>query len=201
MSRIEPLTIAELTPAMQAIMKQAESNMGFTPNDALIMVRMEGLMPAMSGMVSAIYRPGKVSMELKRLVALVSSSAAGCQYCTAHNAHGAGMAGVDSAKLAAVWEFRTSPLFSEAERAALTVAASSAQSPNAVTDGEFAELKRHYTSEEALEIVAVLCLFAFLNRWNHTLATELEASPLQFAEQHLSQHGWTPGVHASAAGG
>lgn len=199
MSRIEPLKTAELDPAVQAIMKQAETNMGFTPNDALIMVRMEGLMPAMSGLVGAIYKPGKVSMELKRLVALVSSSAAGCQYCTAHNAHGADLAGVDSAKLAAVWEFRTSPLFTDAERAALEVAASSAQTPNAVTDEEFAELKRHFSSEEALEIVAVLCLFAFLNRWNHTLATELESSPLHFAEQHLSQHGWTAGVHAATS--
>jgi uncharacterized peroxidase-related enzyme len=197
MSRIEPLATSELTPEMQAIMKRAESSMGFTPNDALIMMRMEGLMPAMSGMVGAIYRPGKVSMELKRLVALVSSSAAGCQYCTAHNAHGADMAGVDAAKLAAVWDFRSSPLFSDAERAALDVAASSAQTPNAVTDEEFAELKRHYSDEEALEIVAVLCLFGFLNRWNHTLATELESSPLKFAEQHLREHGWDPGVHAA----
>jgi len=198
MSRIEPLKFSELSPAMQGMMKQAEANMGFVPNDALIMARMEGLMPAMSGMVGATYRPGKVSMELKRLVALVTSSAAGCQYCTAHNAHGADMAGVDSAKLAAVWDFRTSPLFSDAERAALNVAMSSAQSPNAVTDEEFEELKRHYTEEEAVEIVAVLCLFAFLNRWNHTLATELESSPLQFAEQHLRQHGWDLGVHGAA---
>lgn len=196
MSRIEPLAIAELGPEIQALMSQAEANMGFAPNDALIMARMEGLMPAMSGMIGAIYRPGKVSMELKRLIALVSSSAAGCQYCTAHNAHGADQAGVDNAKLAAIWEFRSSPLFTDAERAALEVAASSAQTPNAVTDEEFAELKRHYSSEEVLEIVAVLCLFAFLNRWNHTLATELESSPLHFAEQHLSQHGWTAGVHA-----
>lgn len=199
MSRIEPLATSQLGADMQAMMQQAEDNMGFMPNDALIMARMEGLMPAMSGMVGAIYRPGKVSMELKRLVALVSSSAAGCQYCTAHNAHGADSAGVDSDKLAAVWEFQTSPLFSEAERAALTVAAASAMSPNAVTDEEFSELKRHYSNEEAVEIVAVLCLFAFLNRWNATLATELESSPLQFAEQQLRQHGWTAGIHRAAS--
>jgi uncharacterized peroxidase-related enzyme len=198
MSRIEPSKTAELSPELQARMKQADASMGFTPNDALIMVRMEGLMPAMAGMVGAIYRPGKVSMELKRLVALVSSSAAGCQYCTAHNAHGADQAGVDSAKLDAVWDFRSSPLFSAAERAALNVAAASAQTPNAVTDEEFEELKRYFTDEQALEIVAVLCLFAFLNRWNHTLATELESSPLQFAERHLGAHGWTPGVHGSS---
>ena len=196
MSRIQPSKISDLSPELQAMMQQADENMGFTPNDALIMVRMDGLLPAMAGMVGAIYRPGKVPMELKRLVALVSSSAAGCQYCTAHNAHGANMAGVDPAKLDAVWDFRTSPLFSDAERAALNVAAASAQTPNAVTDAEFEELKRHFSDEQALEIVAVLCLFAFLNRWNHTLATELESSPLKFAERQLTSHGWTAGVHA-----
>lgn len=38
-----------------------------------------------------------------------------------------------------------------------------------------------------------LALFGFLNRWNDTLATPLEAVPLQFARQNLGERDWTPG--------
>ena len=105
------------------------------------------------------------------------------------------MAGIDAEKLDAVWEFRTSPLYTDAERSALEVAAASAQVPNAVTDQQFEALRTHFSDEQVLEIVAVISLFGFLNRWNHTLATELESSPLRFANEHLASKGWNVGVH------
>ena len=38
-------------------------------------------------------------------------------------------------------------------------------------------LRAHYTEEQVLEIVAVIALFGFLNRWNDTLKTDIEAAP------------------------
>jgi hypothetical protein len=80
-------------------------------------------------------------------------------------------------------------------RAALRLARDGAVTPNAVEDQRFEELKAHYDAEEIVELVATIAMFGFLNRWNDTLATELEASPLAFAQQHLSGHGWSPGKH------
>ena len=50
-------------------------------------------------------------------------------------------------------------------------------SPNATTDDEFEELKKHYSDGEITEIVGVIAMFGFLNRWNSTLQTELEPNP------------------------
>ena len=44
--------------------------------------------------------------------------------------------------------------------------------------------------------MGVICLFGWLNRWNDTLATTLEPSPLRFAQRHVGD-GWSPGKHAS----
>jgi hypothetical protein len=38
-------------------------------------------------------------------------------------------------------------------------------------------------------------MFGFLNRWNDTMATELEASPVAFAEQALAAIDWARGKH------
>jgi hypothetical protein len=46
-----------------------------------------------------------------------------------------------------------------------------------------------------VEIVGVIAMFGFLNRWNDTLATPLEDAPLEFGEKHLAAHGWDAGKH------
>lgn len=113
-------------------------------------------------------------------------------------AHTAGAAlglGIEDKKLEAVWEFRTHPLFSDAERAALEIAIAGAAQPNAVTDELFAELKRHWSEGQIVEIVAVIAMFGFMNRWNDTMATPLEDHPVEKAEKHITAHGWHIGKH------
>jgi len=92
--------------------------------------------------------------------------------------------------------FETSEHFDERERAALRLARDAALVPPAVTDAHFEDLRRHFDEREILELVAQIALFGFLNRWNDTLATELEASPLRFAREHLGARGWDAGKHA-----
>jgi len=132
------------------------------------------------------------------MIAQMASRAAGCGYCMAHTAHSAERIGLSAGKEEALWDYETSSLFSEAERAALRVAQGAAQVPNAVTDGDFATLKEHYTEEQIVDIVAVIALFGFLNRFNDTMATELEASPIEAGKRFLSQRGWTVGKHGSS---
>ncbi|MEM7483470.1 MAG: carboxymuconolactone decarboxylase family protein, partial [Acidobacteriota bacterium] len=70
----------------------------------------------------------------------------------------------------------------------------------AVTDADFAELRRHFDEVQIIELVGVVALFGFLNRWNATLATELEGPPRAFAEERLAPFGWDPGQHTADSG-
>jgi alkylhydroperoxidase family enzyme len=89
---------------------------------------------------------------------------------------------------------RVSPV--PAERAALNLALAAGGCPPSVTDEHFVELKTHFSEDAIIEIVSVIALFGWQNRWNDTLATQLEEHPLEFARAHLAASGWTPGVHA-----
>ena len=137
--------------------------------------------------------PARIDMGLKRLMGEVTSKAAGCMYCTAHCAQGAAHHGVSQDKVDAVWEFETSALFSDAERAALQVALLAGHSSSQVEDEHFARLRRYYDDDQIIEIMSVISCFGFLNRWNDTLATRLEDTPLQYAKEHVT--GWEPGKH------
>jgi uncharacterized peroxidase-related enzyme len=193
--RLAPLAadVAELQDAYAAYRK----SLGFVPNSVLIMQRKPKMVKALAQLAAAIWEPdSKVDRGLKRLIAHVASRASGCQYCMAHTAGGALLLGVDENKVAAVWDYRTSPLYSEAERAALDVAAAAAQVPNAVTDEMFLALRKHWSEEQIVEIVGVIAVFGFLNRWNDTMATPLEEEPVEVGEKFLAAHGWSAGKHA-----
>jgi len=194
--RLAPLPV-DVNPALKDVFEASRKRMGFVPNSQLIMQRKPKILQAFGALSAAVNDPeGKVPSSFKRLIGHVASRSAGCQYCMAHTAEGAHKQGIDEQKLDAVWSYQTSPLFSPAERAALDVAVAAGSVPNAVTDEMFLELKKHWTEEQIVEIVAVIAIFGFLNRWNDTMATPLEDDPAHFGETHLAQHGWTIGKHA-----
>ncbi|MFT5136564.1 MAG: alkylhydroperoxidase family enzyme [Arenicella sp.] len=105
--------------------------------------------------------------------------------------------GVNAAKIEAIWSFQTSDLFCDAERAALDLAQAAGSIPNNATDQQFENLKQYYSKDEIVDILAVISYFGFLNRWNDTLATPLEETPLAFAESHLATSGWQVGKHSA----
>lgn len=195
MARLAPLP-AEATPELKESFERYRKSLGFIPNSALIMQRRPKLVKALSQLAAAVWDPeSTVDTGFKRLLAHVASRAHGCQYCMAHTAGGALHLGVAEEKVAAIWEYRTSPLYSESERVALDFALAAAAVPNDVTDELFAELRRHWDEGQIVEILGVVSLFGFLNRWNDSLATPLEAEPIEVGEKFLARGGWHIGRH------
>jgi alkylhydroperoxidase family enzyme len=113
----------------------------------------------------------------------------------AHTAGASLRLGIDAQKLEAVWEFRSSDLFSEAERVALEFAIAAASQPNDVSDEMFEQMKQHWSEGQIVEIAGVVALFGFMNRWNDTMATPLEEEPIEVGEKHLAARGWEVGKH------
>ena len=196
MSRIEPLTTEQLLEAAPYLAPLAESG-ATLPTSFHVMARRPRVLQEFQGFFGAIMREGDVAPGLKQLIAHVVSRSAGCAYCQAHTGHFAHtLAGVELAKIEAVWEFEHSPLFTDAERAALRLAAAAGTIPNSATDQHFEELRKHYSQSEIVEIVAVISMFGFLNRFNDTLANALEEDAITFASTHLAHSGWQIGKHA-----
>ena len=171
--------------------------MGFVPNSMRTMAHWPELLQHFSQLAGTVLNGGVLSADLKQLIGHVTSTASGCQYCQAHTAHQAIKKGVAQEKLLAVFEFEDSDLFSKAEKAALKVALHGGTSPNGVEPEHMETLLNHFNQREAVEIISVIALFGFLNRWNDSLATTLEPGPLEFAQSSLTETGWQPGKHAT----
>jgi len=153
------------------------------------------LLQSFGALGATVLGSGEVEPALKQLVAFVVSNAAGCRYCQAHTSATAERRGVSAEKIDAAFEFETSDQFSDGERAALRVAAHAGMVPNAVTAEHMHALAEHFSPKQVVEIVSVISLFGYLNRWNDTMATTLEDHPKEFGEAHLASHGWQAGKH------
>jgi len=194
--RLAPLP-ESFSPELKKNFEFSRKSLGFVPNSMLIMQRKPKLVKAFSQLSQAIWDPNSdVDRGFKRLVGHVASRAAGCMYCMAHTAEGSLHYGIEERKLAAFWEYRTSPLFSEAERVALDFALAAGSVPNDVTDAMFDEMRKHWSENQIVEIAAVVAYFGFLNRWNDTMGTPLESEPIAVGEKYLASHGWKVGKHA-----
>ncbi|WP_310565482.1 carboxymuconolactone decarboxylase family protein [Hydrogenophaga sp.] len=195
MARLPPLP-PETTPELKPHFDFFLGTLGFTPNSVLTMQRKPKLAQALAVLNAAVMDPGgEVDQGFRRLIGHVVSKVSGCLYCQAHTLLGAKNFGISEAKLADVWVYASSPHYSERERLALDFALAAASQPNAVTDEQFATLQRHWSDGEIVELLGVVAMFAFLNRWNDTMATPLEAVPEQLAAQTLGAQGWSAGKH------
>lgn len=195
MARLAPLP-SDATAGLADDFAFFEKTLGFVPNSLLTMQRRPALAKGLIALSRGVYDPkGEVDLGLKRLIGHVASMAAGCMYCRAHTGTSAIRHGIDAGKLSAIADYRTCPLYTDAERVALDFALAAASQPNDVTDELFAQLKAYWSEGQIVEILGVVGLFGFFNRWNDSMATTLEAEPLAVGQTHLEATGWTAGKH------
>lgn len=199
MPRLEPLSREDM-PEFEELFVSAEERGRQVPNLLRTLARKPEIVKALRHLRAVILAPGSLSEELKNMISQVASMSAGCNYCAAHTVGFGVEMGLPDDRMKALWDYETSELFTDAERAAFRVAQGSVQVPNLVTDEDFAELKEHFSDEQIVEILSVIGVFGFYNRVNDTLATELEASPIEAAQRYIADRGWTVGKHAGTGG-
>jgi len=195
MALLEPLA-ADRHPELKEDFAIFERILGFVPNSLLTMQRRPKIVAGFGALVEGVMDPeGEVGLGFKRLVAHFCSRAAGCQYCMAHSLIAARIHGVADEKIAAIWDYQTSALYDEAERAALDFALAAGSVPNTVDEAIGARMKQHWNENQIVEILAVVGVYGFLNRWNDSMATTLEAPPTKLGDAYLARGGWTGGKH------
>jgi alkylhydroperoxidase family enzyme len=129
------------------------------------------------------------------MIAWVSSNATGCRYCQAHAIRAAERYGAEQEKLDNIWEYRTHKAFSDAERAALDFSLAASNVPNEVEENIKKRLYEFWDEGEIVEMLGVISLFGYLNRWNDSMGTSIEKGAVESGEKYLKKTGWNSGKH------
>ncbi len=195
MALLQPLA-ADADKEVARLAKFFNETLGFCPNSVLTMQHRPAIGQAFINLNKAVMEnQAGVTSELKRLIGYISSRVAGCQYCQAHTIRAAQRYGGSDERLEAIWDFRSSPLYSDAERAALEFAIAASSVPNAVDDEIASNLREHWDDGEIVEILGVVALFGYLNRWNDSMGTTLEDPAAADGDRYLAGQGWSRGKH------
>jgi uncharacterized peroxidase-related enzyme len=180
----------------QELVSFFNETLGFCPNSVLTMQKKPHLAQAFVNLNKAVMdNAGSISSEFKRIIAYISSNTAGCRYCQAHTIRAAERYGGEKERLKEAWNFENSNLYSNAEKVALrfTIAASSV--PVSISQELENSLKEEWSETDILEIMSVIALFGYLNRWNDVMGTSLENDAKESAETLLKSH-WEIGKHS-----
>ena len=173
-----------------------EETLGFTPNSLFTMMHRPRIARAFLEMNQAVMEnQGRVTSALKRLIAYISSMTAGCRYCEAHAIRAAERYGSEEDQLYHIWEYKTYPAFTEAERAAFDLAVAASSVPNGVNDEIADNMRKYWDEGEIVEILGVIALFGYLNRWNDSMGTQLEAPAAADGAKILAGNNWEVGKH------
>ena len=149
MPLVKPLS-PESNPDVSKLAEFFNETLGFCPNSVLTMqIRPEIARSFINLNMAVMTNHGRVTSALKRIIAWVSSNAAGCNYCQAHAIRAAERYGAEQEQLDNIWEYRTHKSFNEAERAALDFSLAASQLPNAV-DEELQQRMHKYFSADSV---------------------------------------------------
>lgn len=171
--------------------------LGFCPNSVLTMQHRPAISKAFIHLNKAVMaNEGRVTSALKRMIAWVSSNATGCRYCQAHAIRAAERYGAENEQLNNIWDYKTHPAFNEAERAALDFSLAASVVPNVVDEVLKKRLYTYWNEGEIVELLGVISLFGYLNRWNDSMGTSIENGAVESGTKYLKKHGWSKGKHA-----
>jgi uncharacterized peroxidase-related enzyme len=186
-------------PKLQELVDFYNETLGFCPNSVKTMYRRPEIAYAFIALNKAVMEnQGRISSALKRLIAYISSYTTGCRYCQAHTIRAAERYGAETEKLENIWDYARHPAFSEAERAALDLAVAASNIPNAVDEALSERVRRYWDEGEIVEMMGVIALFGFLNRWNDSMGTVLEEPAGDSGDEWLAAKGWTRGKHVAS---
>lgn len=191
MAYIEPLKPEELTKESKAALDWMVNFFGTVATSVKTMVRRPNLGKAFVGLSQAINDPNNlIPRSLCNLVGQSVSRTSGDLYTAARTALNSAQNQISPEKEAALWDYETSPLYDDAERAAIRVARAAGKVPSEVTPELMADLKSHFSDDEVTEIVGVIAFYGFINRWNNTMATDMDDYLMDSFETYVKGRDW-----------
>jgi AhpD family alkylhydroperoxidase len=114
----------------------------------------------------------KLPQDVKRLATQLVAELNGCAFCVDLGLRFAQDEKLNVEKLKYVLDFENRPLYKPSERVALRYAFEATQVGARVSDETFAELKKHFSEREILELTVAVATENFYNRLNAPLEVE-----------------------------
>jgi alkylhydroperoxidase family enzyme len=157
--------VYRLGPRMMRKLAGREASIGNGLEPMEIWAHKPKLMMAMGKFNGAIRKPGTLETRVRNLCELKGSAMIGCEFCVDLGSQICRHSGFTDDELLAIPRYESSELFTEREKVALDYTVAVMRTPVEVTDDLFADLQKHFTTDQIVELTALLTLVN-LDRFN-----------------------------------
>jgi alkylhydroperoxidase family enzyme len=154
-----------LGPRMMRKLTGREASIGNGIEPMELWAHKPKLMIAMGKFNGAVRKPGALENRIRNLCELKGAAMIGCEFCVDLGSQICRNSGVSDEELPAISRYGSSELFDEREKVALDYTVAVMRTPVEVTDELFAKLQEHFTTEQIVELTALLTLVN-LDRFN-----------------------------------
>jgi uncharacterized peroxidase-related enzyme len=172
MPRVSRLNRSEVSPELRCIYDRYLQQRGNVPYFFRTMAHRPQIFQTMIAHMEAVLSTGTLPTRLKELVVVRTSQLNCTEYClTSHTAISLRL-GWTPEHLAALHDWKTSALFTEAEKTAIHLAEAMTLHSHQFSDEEMTRLRSFYSEGEVVELMAAIGLFNYFNRFNNLLRME-----------------------------
>jgi AhpD family alkylhydroperoxidase len=166
-SYVDPSTIED--PDLQALLEHARLHGTPRPESQAIRAHVPEILRTFSAYWNATFEDGHLDNAIKELCRLYVSKTVECSYCGGQRSEAARAQGLSEEKVDEILLFEGSDSFDEREKTALRYTRAIAWNPDEADDALWAELKRHFSDEQLVELGSFVSLTAGAQRFVKTL--------------------------------
>lgn len=172
-SYVEP---ANADQATRAFYKKAEERFEMLLNIFKVFGHTPELGAVFTDLVMAILKDGELPWTTKELLILKATHRNECQYCVVQHETLSKRLGISEAKIADIGgdKYRTSPHFSEAERALLDLTVQIGVDANRISKTLWDRLHAHFTEPQIVEAVFTITVYIAVSKFGDALGVALE---------------------------
>lgn len=178
-SYVDPASVTD--PELAAALEQSRRHGTPRLESQAIRAHVPAVLRTFSMGWQEVFREGVLDHKVKELARVFVAKSLDCGYCAGQRSHLAAAQGVTEREYDELIEFRTSDRFSDAEKAALRWAEAIAWDAGLADDELWAELHRHFSEPELVELGYFIGLTMGQQRFLKTLGIrhgDLEAGNL-----------------------
>ncbi len=166
-SYVDPSTIED--EDIQAFFEESRRIGAPRPEIQAIRAHQPDVLRAFMYSWNRLFRGGIVDFQLKELCRMRVATTVDCRYCANQRAVQEGEQVAQEGKLGQLERYEESDLFSEREKVALRYTDAITWNPNDADDKLWADLHRHFSEPEIVELGAFVSIIAGGQRWIRTL--------------------------------
>jgi 4-carboxymuconolactone decarboxylase len=145
-------------PRMMRKLTGREASIGSGIQPMEVWAHKPKLLTAMGKFNGAVRKPGALEQRIRNLCELKGAAMIGCEFCVDLGSQICRNSGFSDEELLAIPRYKSSELFEEREQVALDYTVAVMRTPVDVSDDLFARLQEHFTTEQIVELTALLTL-------------------------------------------